>query len=191
MEAHNKYTSIDRWLELPREEQLTSLFACPPDCRGRQAKYLWGNEAYGYDYHVGIPAGVAWDEMAKVVISGNCVCSFPMKMKREYISQINRDEYCQLVEQENKLNELCYTSPNEADRDFYAFRSWRNENFPEGKEYIFTVEKYDDNTLLFLLCIGRGSYGDEDGFGVEPDLWTSALFDLKGNIVELFRPGIF
>ena len=41
-----------------------------------------------------------------------------------------------------------------------------------------------------MLCIGEGSNGDDDGFGVEPDMWTSALFDLNGNIVRLFQPGI-
>ena len=190
MEEHNIYESLDQWFELSREEQLRTLFTCPPTWRRRQVQYLWGHEAFGYDHWASITSWVPWEEMAKVIISGNCSCSVTMKVKREYISQINLDEFHKLVEQLNKPGDFCSISPEYTNRDYYAFSSWRRENYLEGKEYIFTVEKFDDNTLLFLLCIGRGSYGDEDGFGVEPDMWTSALFDLNGNIVRLFRPGI-
>lgn len=189
MEEHNKYKSLDQWFELSREEQLRTLFAYPPTWRRRQVQYLWGHEAFGYDHWASIPSWVPWEELAKVIISGNCSCSVIMKVKREYISQINEDEYHKLVEQENKTS-IYNIDLKDVNRNYYAFSSWRRENRLVGKEYIFTVEKYDDNTLLFLLCIDRGSNGDEDGFGVEPDIWTSALFDLKGNIVQHFRPGI-
>lgn len=189
MEEQNKYASLDQWLKLSREEQLRTVFACPPTWRRRQVQHLWGHEALGYDHWASIPSWVPWEEMAKVIISGNCSCSVTMKVKREYISQINEDEYHKLVEQENKTS-IYNIDLKDVNRNYYAFSSWRRENRLVGKEYIFTVEKYDDNTLLFLLCIDRGSNGDEDGFGIEPDMWTSALFDLKGNIVQHFRPGI-
>lgn len=185
-----KLESFDQWLKLSREEQLRTVFACPASWRRKQVQHLWGPEAYGYGFCTGIPSGVAWDEMVKVIFSGDCECFVTLKMKREYISQMNRVEYYKLVAPLNKPGEICGIDPRYADRLFSAFSSWRNTNFFRGKEYIFTVEKFDENTLRFIYCTERGDHGDEDGFGVEPAMWTSALFDLNGNIVELFRPGI-
>lgn len=39
------------------------------------------------------------------------------------------------------------------------------------------------------VCTEEGDWGDEDGFGVESDLWASALFDFEGKIVRPFCPG--
>lgn len=190
MKSKNEIEDFDQWLKLSREEKILNLFDCPPSWRRKQVQYLWGAEAVGYGDWVRIPSYVAWSEIAKVTNIGNCRCSVTMKMKREYISQINLIEFHELLELVNKPEDFCHIDPDYADREFRAFSSWRNANFFGGKEYIFTVEKFDDNTLCFILCIGLGSNGDDDGFGIEPDMWTSALFDLNGNIVQPFRPGI-
>ncbi len=190
MKSKNEIEDFDQWLKLSREEKILNLFDCPPSWRRKQVQYLWGADAVGYGDWVRIPSDVAWSEIAKVTSVENCRCSVTMKMKREYISQINLDEFHELLGQVNKPGEFCRIDPDYADREFWAFCSWRNTNFFGGKEYVFTVEKFDENTLLFMLCTCRGSYGDEDGFGVEPDMWTSALFDFNGNIVRPFQPGI-
>lgn len=185
-----KIESFDQWLKLSREEKLQTVFSCPASWRRKQVQHLWGAEAYGYGFYARIPSGVAWDEMAKVILSGKCECSVTLKIKPEYISQMNREEYHKLVVELNNSGEISGLDPLYANRQFTAFRSWRNSNFLEGKEHVFNVDKFDENTLRFMYCTERGDPGDKDGFGVEPDMWTSALFDLKGNIVELFRPGI-
>lgn len=190
MKSKNEIKDFDKWLELSREEKILNLFDCPSSWRRKQVQYLWGTDAVGYGDWAQIPSDIAWSEIAKVICNGNCRCSVTMKMKREYISQINLDEFHELLGQVNKPGEFCHIDPDYADREFWAFSSWRNTNFFGGKEYVFTVEKFDENTLLFMLCTRRGSHGDEDGFGVEPDMWTSALFDFNGNIVRPFLPGI-
>ena len=126
-------------------------------------------EAVSYGDWAQIPSDVVWSEITKVTSIGNCRCSVKMKMKREYISQIHLDEFHELLECVNKSGKFCYVDPDFADHEFRAFSSWRNANFFEGKVYIFTVEKFDENTQLSLLCTWRSDHGDEDGFGVEPD----------------------
>lgn len=36
----------------------------------------------------------------------------------------------------------------------------------------------------------EGGKGDDDGFGVESDLWVSAVLDKEGNFVKPFFPDI-
>lgn len=51
------------------------------------------------------------------------------------------------------------------------------------------LELYDDNCIVCRVCTEEGDRGDEDGLGVEPDMWASALFDFEGNIIQTFAPG--
>jgi hypothetical protein len=190
MKGETKFESLEEWFGLSRDEKLKTLFECPPSWRRKQLQHLWGEEAYGYGKFANIPSTVEWNEIVKAITHGNCECRVKMVAKRDYISPMSRDEFHRLLDQEKADKKFCVVDPQYADRDFGAFNSWRNANFLGEKEYNFTVEKFDEGTLRFMLCIGEGSNGDDDGFGVEPDMWTSALFDLNGNIVRLFQPGI-
>ena len=39
------------------------------------------------------------------------------------------------------------------------------------------------------VCTEEGDRGDEYGFGVEPDMWASALFDFEGSVIQPFALG--
>lgn len=180
---NDKFENFDQWIKLSREDQLRTLFDCPSSWRRNQVQHLWGAEACGYGECVHIPPGVALSEVAQALHSGKGHCSVKFEVKREYLSQMNLDEFHRQLKLANESGEFYCSDPDYADREYRAFNSWRNSNFLGEKEYIFTVEKFDENTLRFIYCTEQGDNDDEDGFGVEPDMWTSALFDFNGNIV--------
>lgn len=57
------------------------------------------------------------------------------------------------------------------------------------KPKLLNLKFYDNNSLVTWVCTEEGDHGDEDGFGVETDMWACALFDIEVNIIQPFAPG--
>lgn len=56
------------------------------------------------------------------------------------------------------------------------------------EQYIYAHVKWlSDNEIKIMYCIEEGNRGDEDGFGVEPDIWILSALDRKGQLKYPFR----
>lgn len=181
--------TLDDWMSLSREQKLEKLFVCPDLWRCHQAQDLWGEGAYGFGDMVNIPYGVSWEEVVKVVFATKHYCKITLKVKPEYISDIDLDEFMHLVKRINKPGKICQIDPRYVQKEFFAFSKWRRKYSGKSK-CLFYAERFNDNSLILFVCTEEGDRGDEDGFGVEPDMWTSAIFDLHENPIIPFRPGI-
>lgn len=190
MKELSEIKTLDDWLMLSREQKLETLFECPDSWRCRQAQSLWGEDAYGFGEMVNIPYGVSWEEIVKIVFSTKHYCSITLEVKPEYISDMDHDAFMLLVKQANKRGEPFQEDLSYAQKEFCAFSAWRTARCRGKSNCLFYAEKFDDNSLILFACTEEGDRGDEDGFGVEPDMWTSAIFDINGNPIILFRPGI-
>lgn len=52
-----------------------------------------------------------------------------------------------------------------------------------SKPKLLDFELYDDNSIVCRVYTEESNRGDEYRFGVESDMWASALFYFEGNII--------
>lgn len=183
----------EEWLGLSRTEQIRTLFDLPLSVRCEQARFLWGPDAHAYDRHVCFPWGVSWEEIVEVVkISGDVSQTATLPMKRVYFSDIDWQGFQKIMGRVNIPRRPCSIDPRYADREYFAFDRWRHKMLsgerPRRAEVC--IRMFDDRTLLLYKMTEAGDRGDEQGYGMEPEMFASALADMSGNVIRPFRPGI-
>ncbi len=177
------------WNELSREEKIDQLFNYPYGEREEKVKELWGEDAHEYSRTVWFPRSVPWDEILQVLRNTEEEQHIYFTPKEEDILFIRYDDLeISKMNEEEKIFSRYYSRKMD---EFISFQDWRRKILDRAKPKTIQIpiDWYDENTLVSHLCIEEGDYGDEDGFGVEPDVWVSALFDLIGNVVRPFEPG--
>ena len=48
------------------------------------------------------------------------------------------------------------------------------------------TELMPDGNVMLELLVEEGDHGDEDGFGVEPDIWANGIMGKDGKMLKLF-----
>ncbi len=174
------------WNELNREAKIKTLFDYPASMRDSQAKDLWGPEASGYYERICFPPTAPWNEILEIIKNSNARQTVYVKLTDKDFKVFNSHDI-------KKMNEKKETLPLKysmlLSREYHAFLKWREKMCRSSKPKRIDLELYDDNRLISRVCTEEGDYGDEQGFGVEPDMWTCALFDFEGKVIQPFAPG--
>ncbi len=156
---------------MTRTEKIKQLFNYPYPERLEKVKELWGTSASEYAEMVNFPQGTPWEETIAV------------------IRQTGKKQYAYVILKEGDFGVITNDDiVNNCDNSL-ALVGWYKEVMNSGQPIQLGFELFDDKTLICHVCTEEGYRGDEDGFGVEPDMWASALFDFEGNVIGPFRPG--
>ena len=148
--------------------------------RDTQAKDLWGPEAYGYYGHIYFPAGASWKEIAEVMKNSRTSHTVYVKLTNKDFKVFDPDYMPEKFESRND---------RAVRHEYVAFTKWRARVLRRSCLEQVDMEFYNDHSLVCRVCTEEGDRGDEYGFGVEPDMWASALFNFDGNIILPFAPG--
>lgn len=179
--------NIRPWNELSRAEKIKHIFDYPESMRDSQAKDLWGPETSGYYEHIHFPPTAPWKEIVEVLKScHNCQCTAYVRLTDKNFKCFGEEDLKKLREKEK---DLPFKYRLWQDSEYCAYLKWREKMLRGSKPKLLNLEFYDDNSIVSRVCTEEGDRGDEDGFGVEPDMWASALFDFKGNVIQPFAPG--
>lgn len=182
--------SMEDWFELPREEKIRTLFDYPSDMRNKQVRNLWGKKAFASDRHVTFPANVPWSEIVEVVKLSHSEQTAKLPMEKEYFSNMDWTAFQHLMTELNIPGKVCKINPRYADREYRAFNIWRAEMLDGRRRCNLNIQLRSDNKLLLFRVTNHGDYGDEQGYGMEPDMYSSGLFGLDGSVIVPFRPGL-
>lgn len=168
------------WNELDRAEKIKHLFDYPESMRSSLVKELWGPEAIGgYREHIYFPPDAPWCEIIEVIKNSQECQTVYMRLTdkdfKVFSPEMEREIY-------NKVD--LYTK-----REYVAFAIWQEKVLRNSKPIPLDLEHYDENSLVCRVCTKEGDYGDEHGFGMEADMWASAIFDLDGHVIRPFEPG--
>ena len=179
--------NVKLWGELSRVEKIKHIFDYPESMRDSQAKDLWGSEASGYYEHIYFPPTAPWKEVVEVIKSNHhCQCIAYVRLADKDFKFFDEEDIKKLREKEDALP-LMYSLRLHS--EYYAYLEWREKMLRSSKTKLLNLQFYDDNSLVCRVCTEEGDRGDEDGFGVEPDMWASALLDFEGNVIQPFAPG--
>ena len=172
--------TIKPWNELSRAEKIKSLFDYPDEMRDSQAKGLWGPDAYAYSNHIWFPIDAPWNEIVEVIKHSHGSHAVYVRLTYKDFKSFDSDYTVRGFERGKDR-----TSGHE----YVAFAKWRKKILRSSRPEPLDLELFDENRIVCRVCTEEGDRGDEYGFGVEPDVWASALFDLDGNIIRPFAPG--
>ncbi len=179
----DKTTKATRpWDGLSREEKIRHLFEYPAEMRDRQAKELWGPKAGGYNEHIYFPPDAPWHEIVEVIKHSHGSQMVYMRLKEKDFMTFDAESR----KRERERRNIDRKRPN---AEYLAYLEWRTKVLRRSKPEMLSLELYRDNKIICRVCTDEGDYGDEDGFGVEPDWWASAIFDMDGNTIRPFSPG--
>ncbi len=179
--------AVKPWNELTRAEKIRHIFDYPESMRDSQAKDLWGLEASGYYEYLHFPPTAPWEEIVEVLKSSHhCQCTAYVRLTDKDFKLFGEEYYKQLREKEK---DLPFKYRLWQDSEYCAYLDWREKMLRGSKPKLLNLEFYDDNHLVSRVCTEEGDHGDEDGFGVEPDMWACALFDFEGHVIRPFAPG--
>lgn len=178
--------AIKSWDELSRAEKIKHIFDYPESMRDSQAKDLWGPEASGYYEHIHFPPTASWKEVVEVLKSShNCQCTAYVQLTDKDFKIFDTDE----LRRENEREKGLPLYKCKFNDEYRAFLAWRKKMLRSSTPKQLNLELYDDNSIVCRVCTEEGDRGDEYGFGMEPDMWASALFDFEGNVIQPFVPG--
>ena len=179
--------AVKPWSELSRTEKIRHIFDFPESMRDSQTKDLWGPEASGYNNYIYFPSTAPWEEVVEVLKSNHdCQCTAYVRLTDKDFKFFGEEDFKKLREKGKKLR-LIYSL--RYDNEYCAYQEWREKMLRGTRPKLLNLEFYDDNSLVSRICTEEGDRGDEDGFGVEPDMWACALFDFEGNVIQPFAPG--
>lgn len=179
--------AVKPWNELSRAEKIKHIFDYPESMRDSQAKDLWGPEAFGYYEHIHFPPTTLWKEVVEVLNScHNCQCTAYVRLTDKDFKCFGEEDFKKLREKEKDLPFKYRLWQND---EYCAYLKWRKKMLRGSKPKLLNLEFYDNNIIVSRVCTKEGDRGDEYGFGVEPDMWASALFDFEGNVIQPFAPG--
>lgn len=159
------------WNKWSRAEKIEHLFDYSYDERADKVEELWGIEATEYDGHICFPCQTPWEEIMAVL----------KKTGKEQHAYVILDRSC--------FGDIICEHTVSRDPEVKALYKWYRRVTRSKRAILLGFELYDESTLVSRVCTEEGDWGDEDGFGVKPDLWASALFDFEGKIVRPFCPG--
>lgn len=179
--------NVKPWDDLDRGEKIKHIFDYPESMRDSQAKDLWGQEAYGYSRYIFFPPDASWKEIVEVIRSNHkCQCSVYIRLTEKDFKFFDEDDLKKL---RKKVKNLPSKSGFILNREYCAYLRWREKLLNSSKPELLGIEFYDKKSLICRVCTEEGDWGDEYGFGVEPDMWACALFDYEGNTIQPFAPG--
>ncbi len=159
------------WDKLTRAEKIAHLFDYSYPERLEKVRKLWGESATEYDERVSFPPNTPWNEIVAV------------------IKQTGKTQYAYVTLKVGDFGVITHDDLENNCDESLALVGWRQKIMDSDRLIQLKFQLYDEKTLIARVCTERGYRGDEDGYGVEPDMWASALFDFKGNVVAPFRPG--
>ncbi len=172
------------WNELTRAEKVEHFFDYPEETRQDRVKELWGEEAHQYMMHIYFPLNTPWDEIVTIT-----------KLTKGQSQSI----YLTLAADDFQIYEAAADSlTSEGKLDRYQLRKWEERitfqawcvRTIRDKQPIRAELKWNkESQLVANVCIEEGGYGDDDGFGVEPTVWGSAILDETGKIICPFSLG--
>lgn len=174
------------WNELSRDGKIKSLFNYPESMHERYVKELWGPEASVCYGHISFPPDAPWSEIVEVLKSSHSHHTTYVHLNSEDFKMPGPEE---LNTEYEKLKDKPIHYRLELYEDYQAFFFWRAKMLRSPGPKKLDLALYDDSSLICRVCTREGYRGDDDGFGVEPDSWASALFDLDGNVIRPFAPG--
>ncbi len=160
-----------KWNELTRAEKIAHLFDYPYPERLTKVKELWGIEASEYAETVNFPPMTPWEEIVTVIKQTG-------KMQYAYVN-LSVDSFGAITNHDLSRNS----------EEALALVRWCKEVMRSKQPIQLGFNLYDKETLVCRVCTEAGDRGDEEGFGMEPDKWASALFDFEGNVIQPFTPG--
>ncbi len=160
-----------KWDELTRAEKIAHLFDYPYPERLTKVKELWGMDASEYVGTVEFPPMTLWEEIVTVIKQTG-------RIQYAYVN-LSADSFGAIVNQDLLRN----------NEETLALIGWYKKAMKSRQPIRLGFELYGEKTLICRVCTKQGYRGDEDGFGVEPDMWASALFDFEGNVIRPFAPG--
>ncbi len=160
-----------KWTELTRAEKTAHLFDYPYPDRLKKVKELWGEKASEYGGTVYFPFMTPWEEIIAVM------------------KQTGEKQYVYVKLGVNDFGVITNEDIMNKEDESLALVRWHDKVMNDAQPVLLGFEMYDEKTLICRVCTEEGYRGDEDGFGVEPDMWASALLDFEGKVIGPFRPG--
>lgn len=160
-----------KWDELTRAEKIAHLFDYPYPERLAKVKELWGIDASEYVGTVEFPPMTPWEEIVTV------------------IKQTGKRQYAYVNLSADNFDAVTKHDILRKSDEALALVGWYKEVMKSKQPIKLGFDLYDEKTLICRVCTEQGYRGDEDGFGVEPDMWANALFDFEGNVIRPFIPG--
>lgn len=153
-------------------------------------KKYWGAEAHCYGNHYDFPEETPWEDIYPI-LSWMCVTShyIYLKVDREsFVDYTWEQKEKKIRDAEKRYGENAYDTVLEIDDEYFAYQAFVQQALYDGFVYINAQYNSPDRIILRKVT-HEGGRGDEDGFGVEPDFWVSAVLDGKGHFVQPFSPG--
>ncbi|WP_075556664.1 hypothetical protein [Parabacteroides timonensis] len=155
----------------------------------RLLKKYWGRDAYCYSDHYWLPKGISWGDVCEVLTS------LDIRSVSTYL-EVNKDSFTyysweQMLEEENEAKRkwgIC--DALEVCREYHAFWDFVAESNKNGFVYA-EICRLSPDKFVARKVLKEGSHGDEDGFGVEPDTWISAVLDRDGHFIQPFYLGYY
>ncbi len=182
---------MSNWNNMNRADKIKDLFKCTESEFNVRVKELWGEEAQTYSYDITFPVSAPWAEIAEVIRMRRAYHMVHIVLTEDDFMYYVEDEIPKKLYDENgRLKKPLKSYRKTSDSvEYKAYKDWRSMMLRNRRPKRLDVRLYDENTLISRMCTLEGGRGDEDGFGVEPDMWASALIDFNGRVVRPFSPG--
>ncbi len=168
--------------------KLLKLAATDKERNSLLRKY-WGEDAHCYNDYYGFPKRTSWEDIYEILTTQNArSASVYLKVDENSFShyfweQMRKEE----EETEKKWGISDALNVNLEYQDFWDFEA---KGIKEGVVYV-NLDLASPDKIIVRKAIREGSHGDEDGYGVEPDTWVSAVLDRNGNFVQPFYLGYY
>lgn len=153
-------------------------------------KKYWGPEAHCYGNHYEFPKEMTWEDIYPI-LSWMCVASHSiyLKIDKESFADYSWEQKeAKIRDVEKRYGEKAFDMVLELDEEYFSYQAFVQQVLYDG--FVQVKAQYISPDRIILRKVTHiGGQGDEDGFGVEPDFWASAVLDGKGCFVQPFTPG--
>lgn len=153
-------------------------------------KEYWGPEASCFGNHYDFPKKAEWEDIYPI-LAWMCVAYHSLYLKvdaNSFAEYSWEQKEAKIRDAEKRYGENAYDTVLELDEEYFSYQAFVQQGLYDG--FVQVKAQYVSPDRILLRKVTHiGGMGDEDGFGVEPDFWASAVLNREGQLVQPFAPG--
>lgn len=147
----------------------------------------WGQDAHCYSDHYWLSKETNWEDIYMILTVLNAR-SVSVYLKVGPDSFVNYSWEQMLKEADEAEKKWGISNALEIRSKYHSFWNFQAKGNKNGIVYV-DLEQISSDKIVARTVAKEGSHGDEDGYGVEPDTWVSAVLDREGSFVQPFYLG--